>query len=31
MTFHPHLAYSASAGSGKTFALASRYVALLMV
>ncbi len=31
MTFHPHLAYSASAGSGKTFALASRYVALLFM
>ncbi len=31
MTFHPHLAYSASAGSGKTFALAARYVALLFM
>ena len=31
MTFHPHLAYSASAGSGKTFALAARYVALLFL
>jgi len=31
MTFRPHLAYSASAGSGKTFALASRYVALLFM
>ncbi len=31
MTFRPHLAYSASAGSGKTFALAARYVALLFM
>ncbi len=31
MTFHPHLAYSASAGSGKTFALAARYVSLLFL
>jgi len=29
--FHPHLALSASAGSGKTFALAARYVALLFM
>ncbi len=31
MTFRPHLAYSASAGSGKTFALAVRYVSLLFM
>jgi exodeoxyribonuclease V beta subunit len=29
--FHPHLAYSASAGSGKTFALSARYIALLFM
>ena len=31
MTFHPHLAYSASAGSGKTFALSARYISLLFM
>ena len=31
MNFKPHLAYSASAGSGKTFALAVRYVSLLFM
>jgi len=31
MTFQPFLAYSASAGSGKTFALAVRYVSLLFM
>jgi len=29
--FHPFLAYSASAGSGKTFALSVRYVSLLFM
>lgn len=29
--FKPYLAYSASAGSGKTFALAARYIALLFM
>jgi len=31
MTFQPFLAYSASAGSGKTFALSVRYVSLLFM
>jgi len=31
MTFQPHLAYSASAGSGKTFALSVRYISLLFM
>jgi len=31
MTFKPHLAYSASAGSGKTFALSVRYISLLFM
>lgn len=31
MTFQPHLAYSASAGSGKTFALSVRYISLLFL
>ena len=31
MSFKPFLAYSASAGSGKTFALAVRYIALLFM
>jgi len=31
MTFKPYLAYSASAGSGKTFALAVRYLSLLFL
>ncbi|MBD3789267.1 MAG: RecB-like helicase [Campylobacterales bacterium] len=31
MTFKPFLAYSASAGSGKTFALSVRYVSLLFM
>ncbi len=31
MTLQPYLAYSASAGSGKTFALSVRYVALLFL
>ncbi|CAA6810929.1 MAG: Helicase [uncultured Sulfurovum sp.] len=31
MTFRPHLAYSASAGSGKTFALSVRYISLLFM
>jgi exodeoxyribonuclease V beta subunit len=30
-SFHPFLAYSASAGSGKTFALSARYIALLFM
>ena len=30
-TFHPYLAYSASAGSGKTFALSVRYLSLLFL
>ncbi len=30
-SFHPHLALSASAGSGKTFALAARYISLLFL
>jgi len=29
--FNPHLAYSASAGSGKTFALSVRYISLLFM
>jgi len=31
MSFRPFLAYSASAGSGKTFALSVRYIALLFM
>jgi len=31
MSFKPHLAYSASAGSGKTFALSVRYISLLFM
>jgi len=31
MTFKPYLAYSASAGSGKTFALSVRYLSLLFL
>ena len=31
MTFKPYLAYSASAGSGKTFALSVRYISLLFM
>jgi len=31
MSFKPFLAYSASAGSGKTFALAVRYLSLLFM
>lgn len=31
MSFKPFLAYSASAGSGKTFALAVRYISLLFM
>ncbi|MEY3090575.1 MAG: hypothetical protein RL113_891 [Pseudomonadota bacterium] len=31
MKFHPFLAYSASAGSGKTFALSVRYISLLFM
>jgi len=31
VTFTPHLAYSASAGSGKTFALSVRYISLLFM
>jgi len=31
MGFKPFLAYSASAGSGKTFALSVRYIALLFM
>ncbi len=31
MSFRPFLAYSASAGSGKTFALSARYVSLLFM
>ena len=31
MQFQPHLAYSASAGSGKTFALSVRYLSLLFM
>ncbi len=31
MNFKPFLAYSASAGSGKTFALSVRYVSLLFM
>jgi len=30
-SFTPYLAYSASAGSGKTFALAVRYISLLFI
>ena len=31
MSFKPFLAYSASAGSGKTFALSVRYISLLFM
>jgi len=31
MSFKPYLAYSASAGSGKTFALSVRYISLLFM
>ena len=31
MSFQPFLAYSASAGSGKTFALSVRYLSLLFM
>ncbi|MDQ7085929.1 MAG: UvrD-helicase domain-containing protein [Sulfurovum sp.] len=31
MSFTPYLAYSASAGSGKTFALSVRYISLLFM
>jgi len=31
MSFKPILAYSASAGSGKTFALTARYLSLLFM
>jgi exodeoxyribonuclease V beta subunit len=31
MSFSPYLAYSASAGSGKTFALSVRYISLLFM
>ena len=31
MTFQPYQAYSASAGSGKTFALSVRYISLLFM